>query len=128
MHYHTINENAYIQNLNKSLEAANIQVKEDGSTRFDAKIKGKFKRTELYRNGKIYINRVVPTTPDDYKAFKDYSISPNFEMDYETAVEKRYGADSEVSSTRTHAVEMKVDRDYYYRKQYNEILFIISLI
>ncbi|MED4978016.1 DEAD/DEAH box helicase family protein [Heyndrickxia faecalis] len=110
LHYHTINENAYITNLNKSLEAANIQVKEDGSTRYDAKIKAKFKRTDLYKHGKIYINRAIPTSAEDYQEFKNYQVSPYFEMDYETAVEKQYGADREAGTVQTHAVEMKVDR------------------
>ncbi|MFJ7935545.1 DEAD/DEAH box helicase family protein [Sporosarcina sp. NPDC096371] len=110
LHYHTINENAYIQNLNKSLEAAKIQIKEDGSTRLDAKIKTKFKRTDLYQTGKVYINRVIPTTPDEYQAFKDYNVSSDFEMDYETTVEKQYGAQSETVESHTHAVEMKADR------------------
>ncbi|WP_281998845.1 DEAD/DEAH box helicase family protein [Priestia flexa] len=110
LHYHTINENAYINNLNKSLEAANIQIKEDGSTRYDAKVKAKFKRTDLYRNGKIYINRVIPTTSNDYQKFTDYNVSPYFEMNYETAIEKQYGADTEVVSTQTHAEELKPER------------------
>lgn len=110
LHYHTINENAYIQNLNKSLEAAKIQIKEDGSTRLEAKIKSKFKRTDLYKRGKIYINRVIATTPDEYQAFEDYNVSPDFEMNYETTVEKQYGANMDIVEARTHAVEMKMDR------------------
>ncbi|ARK25597.1 restriction endonuclease subunit R [Sporosarcina sp. P37] len=110
LHYHTINENAYIQNLYKSLEAAKIQIKEDGSTRLEAKIKSKFKLTDLYKYGKIYINRVISTTPDEYQAFEDYNVSSDFEMDYETTVEKVYGTNREVMSSRTHVIEMTVDR------------------
>src|SRR5690606_7298314 len=110
LHYHTINENAYINNLNKSLEAANIQVKEDGSTRYDAKIKSKFKKTNLYRYGKIYINQVIPTSPEDYQGLPDYQVSPYFELDYETAIEKQYGADKEVVVSQTKVVELKPER------------------
>src|SRR5699024_11371024 len=39
LHYHTINDNTYIKNLEKSLEAANIQVKEDQYHRLEAKVK-----------------------------------------------------------------------------------------
>ncbi|MGN7299085.1 DEAD/DEAH box helicase family protein [Ferdinandcohnia sp. SAFN-114] len=91
LHYHTINENSYIKNLEKSLETANIQVQEDKYERLEAKVKSKFKKQELFKTGKIYINKVVPTTPDDYQSFKDYNVSSTYEMLYETTVEQHYG-------------------------------------
>lgn len=100
LHYHTINDNAYIKNLNKSLEEAHIQVKEDGLERLTAKIKSNFKKTDLYKNGKVYINQVIPTTKEDYESLSSYNVSTVFEKEYDTGIEKQYG--------NTHALEKEV--------------------
>lgn len=91
LHYHTINDNSYIKNLNKSLEEAHIQVKEDGLERLSAKIKNSFKKTDLYKNGKVYINQVIPTTEEDYQSLSSYNVSSVFEKEYDTGIEKQYG-------------------------------------
>lgn len=110
LHYHTINENSYIKNLHKSLEAANIQVKEDQYNRLKAKVKPKIKNAEWFNNGKIYVNKVIPTTPDDYKSFKNYNVSLEYEVDYEKAVEQLYGSSKEtISSPKRHLQELKID-------------------
>ncbi|VXC00755.1 Restriction endonuclease subunit R [Exiguobacterium sp. 8A] len=110
LHYHTINESSYIQNLSKSLETANIQVKEDGSVRYDAIIKPKFKRSDLYQTGKIYINQVVPTTPEDYQSFNSYNVASIYETDLETAKETEYKVNGETTTTRVHTVELSIDK------------------
>ncbi|WMV74960.1 DEAD/DEAH box helicase family protein [Geobacillus thermodenitrificans] len=111
LHYHTINENAYIQNLYKSLESADIQVKEDDYIRIEAKIKSDIRKAEWFRNGKIYINKVVPTTPDDYKCLEDYNISTSYEIDYEKSIEQLYGSKREIkSSTARHVQELKPNK------------------
>jgi len=111
LHYHTINENAYIQNLYKSLESADIQVKEDDYIRIEAKIKSDIRKAEWFRNGKIYINKVVPTTPDDYKCLEDYNISTSYEIDYEKSIEQLYGSKREIkSSTIRHVQELKPNK------------------
>lgn len=109
LHYHTINESAYIKNLEKSLEAADIQIKEDKYHRLEAKVKPTFRKLDLFKNGKIYINKVIPTTSDDYQSFKDYDISHHYQVDYNVAVEKRYGSQNEtLSGTRNHEAQLKV--------------------
>ncbi|MFD1926458.1 DEAD/DEAH box helicase family protein [Sporosarcina siberiensis] len=111
LHYHTINESAYINNLTKSLEAANIQIKEDGASRLEAKIKSKFKKSDLFKNGKIYINKVIPTTSADYQSFKDYNVSSFFEMSFESSIEKQFGTDAETeSSTQRREEKLHVTR------------------
>jgi len=111
LHYHTINENAYIKNLEKSLKAANIQVKEDQFDRLEAKVKPKIRKADWFRHGKIYINKVVPTTSEDYQSFQDYNIYPVYETDYEKSVEQRYGSKQEViTSIRSHVQPLKIDK------------------
>jgi type III restriction enzyme len=112
LHYHTINENAYIKNLEKSLEAANIQVKEDKYERLKAKVKPKFRKLDLFRNGKIYINKLVPTSPEDYQSFRDYNISPVYDIQYETSVEQQYGSQQMTSSgTKRHEKQLTIHKN-----------------
>lgn len=111
LHYHTINDNQYIKNLQKSLEAANIHVKEDQYSRLEAKVKSKVKKAEWFKKGKIYVNRVVPTTPEDYQSFENYNVSPYYEVNYEQSVEQRFGSKQEnISSLKTHEQELKVNQ------------------
>ncbi|MBD8025579.1 DEAD/DEAH box helicase family protein [Ureibacillus sp. Re31] len=111
LHYHTINENAYIKNLEKSLESANIQVKEDKYERLEAKVKQKIRKSEFFKNGKIYINQVIPTTATDYQSFKNYNVSTSFEIDFESSVEKRFGSKEEMySGTRRHEEQLYIDK------------------
>lgn len=98
LHYHTINDNAYIKNLEDSLDKAKIQFQEDKFNYLEANLKPKFKRTDLFKNGKIYINQVIPTSPEDYQSLKDYNISSFFEVKYEIGSERRYGVEKEVES------------------------------
>ncbi|MDV2686487.1 DEAD/DEAH box helicase family protein [Alkalihalophilus lindianensis] len=99
LHYHTINESAYIKNLIKSLDAAGIQTKEEKYTRYEAKLKKKFKDKPLYKNGKIYINRSVKTTPEDYNSFEKYAIDTRVSYTFERTEEEQYGKRSQSNST-----------------------------
>ncbi|MCM3799779.1 DEAD/DEAH box helicase family protein [Caldibacillus thermoamylovorans] len=111
LHYHTINENAYIKNLEKSLESANIQVKEDKYERLEAKIKPKIRKLDFFKNGKIYINKVVPTTADDYQSFENYNVPSTFEVDLESSVEKRFGSKLETySGTKRHEEQLVISK------------------
>ncbi|MGP4074153.1 DEAD/DEAH box helicase family protein, partial [Piscibacillus sp. B03] len=62
LHYHTINEHKYIQNLKKSLDKEGVVTREDRSVRFEAKVKKTFKDKPLFKQGKIYINDEVETS------------------------------------------------------------------
>jgi len=113
LHYHTINDNSYIKNLEKSLQAANIQVKEDEYERLEAKIKPSFKKHHIFKHGKIYINKLVKTTADDYNRLDKYNVFTDYEIPFETAIEQRYGRKTlNRSVTNTHEVTWKVERIY----------------
>ncbi|MGH0601014.1 DEAD/DEAH box helicase family protein [Bacillus mycoides] len=112
LYYHTINDNAYIKNLVKSLESANIQVKEDQINRLEAKVKTKFRKHELFNKGKIYINKLVPTSVDDYQSFCDYNISHSYDIQYETSVEQQFGSQHTTSAgTKKHEEELIIEKN-----------------
>ena len=113
LHYHTINENAYIKNLEKSLESAHIQVKEDEYDRLEAKLKPSFKKSPIFKDGKIYINKLEKTTADDYRTLSHYNVFTDYEISFETTVEQHYGKRTEqTGGGQTHEVTWAVDRIY----------------
>src|SRR5699024_62192 len=113
LHYHTINDNAYIKNLEKSLESANIQVKEDKYHHLEAKVKPSFKKTPIFKEGKIYINKLIETTAEDYDSLEKYNISTSFEIPFEMTIEQKYGSRiNHKSMTQTHEVSWKVEQKY----------------
>lgn len=111
LHYHTINNNTYINNLEKSLEAANIQVREDKYDRLEAKVKSSFKRHPVFKEGKIYINKLVETTADDYDQLEKYNVQTDYEIPFKKVIEQRYGSRVRESPGQyTYEVEWKVER------------------
>ena len=81
LHYHTINDSSYIKNLHQSLTEAKVQTNADISEIHEGKVKSKFKKTDLFKYGKIYINKTVPTTAEDYKELENYSASREYTKD-----------------------------------------------
>ena len=113
LHYHTINDNAYIKNLEKSLKSANIQVKEDKYHHLEAKIKPSFKKNPIFKEGKIYINKLIETTAEDYNTLEKYNVSTVFDIRFEMAIEQKYGSKiTHKIATQTHEVSWKVERKY----------------
>lgn len=112
LHYHTINENAYIKNLEKSLEAANIQFLEDKYDRLEAKVKSKIRKMDFFKNGKIYINKLVPTSALDYGSFEDYNVSQIYDVQYETAVEQQFlSGHTTISGTKRSEIQLSISKE-----------------
>ncbi|HDR1178728.1 TPA: DEAD/DEAH box helicase family protein, partial [Pasteurella multocida] len=58
LYYHTINETSYINNLSRSLTQASLVTSSDGAERvLSAKVKNSFKKTDIYQQGKLYLNK-----------------------------------------------------------------------
>ncbi|MGK4018284.1 DEAD/DEAH box helicase family protein [Weissella paramesenteroides] len=75
LHYHTINDKKYIDNLTKSFEAMQLQVEDDKD--FDiltTTVKESFKRSNVYKYGKIYYNDVEDIPESEYNGLAKYSV------------------------------------------------------
>lgn len=90
LHYHTINENKYIDNLQKSLDAAKIKIFDDGFDVLEARIKSSFKNHEIFKTGHIYINEVVSTSAKDYQDLASYAAEANYDVNYTDAIQQDY--------------------------------------
>lgn len=75
LHYHTINDKKYIDNLTKSFEAMQLQVEDDKE--FDiltTKVKKSFKKSDVYQYGKLYYNDVEDVPESEYDGLAKYGV------------------------------------------------------
>ncbi|MGE7673488.1 DEAD/DEAH box helicase family protein [Lysinibacillus sp. NPDC094403] len=95
LHYHTINDNSYIKQLNKSLDEADIVVIDDSKVTFDAKVKESFKKSSAYKNGFLYVNKTEVPSNEKHRTFKDFSIQTYFEFEAVELIEQQVYSDIE---------------------------------
>lgn len=75
LHYHTINNKKYIDNLTKSFEAMQLQVEDDKD--FDiltTTVKKSFKKSDVYQYGKLYYNDVEDVPESEYNGLAKYGV------------------------------------------------------
>ena len=78
LYYHTINNPQYLENLRKSLDAINLPVNEDTKYKiYTAKVKNSFKRTNTYKHGNVYYNKVEVVPEDHYDSIQKYGFDPD---------------------------------------------------
>jgi len=76
IHYHTINEPQYLKNLVNALDEMNLPTGEDKKNfPLDVKVKPSFKRTDVWRHGKIYYNETVEVADDYYDSLEKYGVN-----------------------------------------------------
>ena len=64
---------------------------------------------DFFKNGKIYINKLVPTSAADYESFKDYNVSQVYDVQYETAVEQQYlSGQTMTAGTKRHEEQLRI--------------------
>lgn len=76
LHYHTINDKQYIENLTKSFETMQLQVEDDQD--FDligTEVKDSFRKTKVFQNGNLYYNVVEDVPENDYSGLARYGVS-----------------------------------------------------
>ena len=77
LYYHTINNPQYLENLRKSLDAINLPVNEDTKYKiYTANVKSSFKRTDAYKHGNIYYNKVKVVPAEHYNSILKYGFDP----------------------------------------------------
>lgn len=73
LHYHTINEPQYLKNLVKSLDEMDLPTGVDQKNPpHPVKVKGDFKKTDIYQKGHIYYNEVVDLDDSYYSNLNKY--------------------------------------------------------
>src|SRR5690625_506651 len=76
IHYHTINEPQYLKNLVNALDEMNLPTGEDKKNPpIDVKVKPSFKRTDVWKYGKVYYNETVEVADDYYDSLEKYGVN-----------------------------------------------------
>lgn len=105
LYYHTINDPKYLENLRKSLDAINLPVNEDTKYKiYTAKVKKSFKRTNAYKHGNVYYNKIEVVSADCYDSIQKYGFDPDTTEPIDminTTIERKIdtGADKDNRST-----------------------------
>ena len=108
LHYHTLNEPQYIKNLMVSLDKMNLATGTDGKNpQIEIKLKPSFKKTLIYKTGKLYYNETEEIPDSHYKQLRDYGIEiskiatiPYFKSTYETDYLTAESIESKTSQLR----------------------------
>jgi type III restriction enzyme len=72
LHYHCISESRYVSEIKKALIESGIM--EEVKIERQLKIKDKFKETDFYQNGLIFLNRKITNQRENILGLKDYKI------------------------------------------------------
>ncbi|MGT2886068.1 DEAD/DEAH box helicase family protein [Streptococcus macedonicus] len=125
LHYHTMNEPQYLKQLVGSLKQMDLPTGQDKKNPpIEIKVKPAFKKTETYKTGKIYYNKVEDVADDWFDSIQKYGIT------HKTDIQKslNYGT-REVSYQATVALtetkQIHIDRfdDRYIKKAIQRLEF-----
>lgn len=93
LHYHTLNEPQYLKNLMSSLDKMNLATGTDEKNPpIDIRLKTSFKKTQIYKMGKLYYNETKEIPDSHYVNLRAYGIDiskiatvPYFKSSYEAS-------------------------------------------
>ena len=108
LHYHTLNEPQYIKNLMASLDKMNLATGiDEKSPLLDIRLKPSFKKTQVFKTGKLYYNETEVIPDSHYVNFRAYGIEISkianvtyFKSSYETAYLSAEAIESKTSQLR----------------------------
>src|SRR5699024_1418305 len=117
IHYHTINEPQYLKNLVNALDEMNLPTGEDKKNPpLDVKVKPSFKRTDVWKHGKIYYNETVEVEKDYYDSLEKYGVNTteDVKIPYISTLKELSYKDTEVHEdlSNTYDVALTFDRRY----------------
>ena len=126
LHYHTLNEPQYIKNLMASLDKMNLATGTDEKNPpIEIKLKPSFKKTQIYKTGKLYYNETEEIPDEHYVNLGSYGIDiskianvPYFKSTYETAYLAAEEVESKISQLRDIDIryfKKAVNRSNFYR-------------
>ena len=116
LHYHTINDTAYISALHSSLEQADIIAHHDGQGTVEhARLKDDFKKSNIYQHGKLYFNK-TKEIEDSARTWESYSLEKTFPVKYQTSHEASLDQLGDGAVTLPTAIKtLKLNARYFYK-------------
>ncbi|PTI87549.1 DEAD/DEAH box helicase family protein [Staphylococcus simulans] len=127
IHYHTINEPQYLKNLVNALDKLNLPTGEDKKNPLiDVKVKNSFKKTNVWKYGKIYYNETIEVSDNYYDSLEKYGIntSKNEKIYFIPSLKEVNYKAAEVHDnlSNTHDVALTFDQRYL-KKVMNRLSF-----
>lgn len=127
LHYHTINEPQYLKNLVAALDDMNLPTGEDKKNPLlDVKVKPKFKKTNVWKNGKLYYNQSIQLSDDYYDTLAKYSLNNQEDIVINwltSAKEVNYKAETIYEDfADMHQIPVEIDRRFI-EKAMNRLTF-----
>lgn len=124
LHYHTLNEPQYLKNLVASLDKMNLATGIDGKNPpITIKLKPSFKKTQIYKTGKLYYNKTEEIPDEQYIDLRSYGIEvskistiPYFKSTYETNY-------LETGAIKSKTCQLKGINKRYFKKAANRSNF-----
>ncbi|WP_108307478.1 DEAD/DEAH box helicase family protein [Metalysinibacillus jejuensis] len=127
IHYHTINEPQYLKNLVNALDEMNLPTGEDKKNPLiDVKVKPSFKRTDVWKYGKVFYNETVEVADDYYDSLEKYGVNTKNDeyIPYISALKEVGYKDTEVNEDYTNAYHVALTFDErYVKKVINRLSF-----
>ena len=127
LHYHTINEPQYLKNLVEALDEMNLPSGEDTKNPLlDVLVKPAFKRTNVWKHGKIYYNQTIEVDDTHYDGLEKYGIDnrSNIVVKWRFASQEVGYKDNIIQEdfTDTHQISVVLD-DRFLDKAMNRLSF-----
>lgn len=115
LHYHTINDPAYIKTLHTSLEQADIIADTDGKGVVEhAKLKSAFTNSDFYKFGQLFFNEVEEISAHE-RSWTSYSLEKQYEISYKTANEVGLDNLAASSNTSLYTKTLELDLRYWFK-------------
>lgn len=117
IHYHTTNEPQYLKNLVNALDEMNLPTGEDKKNPLiDVKVKPTFKRTDVWKYGKVYYNETIEVSDDYYDGLDKYGIDTKNDViiPYISALKEVSYKDGQVHEDYTNAYNVPITFDKRY--------------
>lgn len=126
LHYHTLNEPQYIKNLMASLDKLNLATGiDEKNPPIAIRLKPSFKKTQIYKTGKLYYNETEEILDSHYVNLRAYGIDiakianvPYFKSTYETTyltVEARESKTSQLRGIDIRYFRKAISRSNFFR-------------
>lgn len=127
IHYHTINEPQYLKNLVSSLDEMNLPTGTDKKNPLiDVKVKPSFKRSNVWKYGKIFYNEIVEVSNDYYNSLEKYGINTQKDVyiPYISNLKEVSYKNTEVNEDYTNTYHVALNFDLrYLNKVMNRLSF-----
>ena len=125
LYYHSAHNPKYISELNNAL--VQIGIKDSKVVQRNLYLKEKFKKTNFYKNGKVFVNNQIPNLREEVKSLNEDLINKNYKVSLSTgftSVSTAFINDQNMTSTKSvKDFKIRDFENHVIRKAMNKLPF-----